>query len=374
MQSVSIDCFRMPSARYHSQMFDTIALCVDRHSGWMIAAPLSDKGKNGAKVEEEFFRRGWDFFGLPSVITSDNDALWVGAWWKTMCAKLGVQHAISQPYHHRSNGRAECAGNQLMEKLRKIHVGRSSFTWVDALPAALRYIHDQPGSSGLSPYEILFGRERPLANLPFQPSRESPDAVDFMEHMAVIDKWVSQSLNGIHAKQAMHHNSKTHVKSPLHIGQKVLYRRPRESHHVFYKVEVRWIGPCPVVGRTSASSYVVEIKPGKNIAAHRDDLLEWKEDVDIVPATPLWTYMPEQERLEIDEWEVDKITRHRKEKDGSYRFLTLWKGFSPESATWEPIESFFHRYSSDFVDYYQQHKLSLDIPSHLSPLPSVPSP
>jgi hypothetical protein len=30
-------------------------------------------------------------------------------------------------------------------------------------------------------------------------------------------------------------------------------------------------------------------------------------------------------------------------------FLTKWKGY--EGLTWEPVNHFFHRYSSDFIEY-----------------------
>ena len=39
-------------------------------------------------------------------------------------------------------------------------------TWVEALPLVVDRLHDTPGESWLSPYEILFGSERPLAGVP----------------------------------------------------------------------------------------------------------------------------------------------------------------------------------------------------------------
>ena len=111
-----------------------------------------------------------------------------------MCARLGIHQALSQAYNHRANGRAEVAGQQLREMLRKMHISEG-INWVEALPIALDRTHDVKGVTGLSPYEILFGRQRPLANAPYYPLRECEDATTFMNHMDEIDRRVAEILN-----------------------------------------------------------------------------------------------------------------------------------------------------------------------------------
>ena len=75
---------------------------------------------------------------------------------------------MSHAYHHRANGRAEMGGQQLFERLRRLQI-EGEFSWVEALPQVLDRLHDTPGERGLSPYHILFGRERPLGGLPYEP-------------------------------------------------------------------------------------------------------------------------------------------------------------------------------------------------------------
>ena len=70
---------------------------------------------------------------------------------------------MSTPNHH-ANGRAERAGQQIMEILRKLNTDQK-MNWVEGLPRVLRIIHDTPGDAGLTPSEIGFGRERFLANV-----------------------------------------------------------------------------------------------------------------------------------------------------------------------------------------------------------------
>jgi hypothetical protein len=95
-----------------------------------------------------------------------------------MNANLGIRQAYAIAKHHQANGKAKMAGQQIMERLRKIQI-QDKINWVGSLPAVLDRIHDIPGETGLSPYQILFGRDRPLINIPYQPPRECEDAQQF---------------------------------------------------------------------------------------------------------------------------------------------------------------------------------------------------
>jgi hypothetical protein len=149
----------------------------------------------------------WRPFGIPSLITSDQGAHFANEWWKTMCAKLGIRQGFSQAYHHQANGRAEMAGQQIMEKLRKLQEG-GKINWVEALPAVLDRIHDITGETGLSPYQILFGRDRPMAGIPYTPPKECESAQQFFSKMAHIDRAVAKLLNDIHERQLEKLNAK----------------------------------------------------------------------------------------------------------------------------------------------------------------------
>ena len=160
MDSVAIDVFNMPEAQWEGSTLDCFVLCVDRLSGWMIALPEKRLGLDAKKVAKQMYSRHWSPFGLPSVITSDQGPQFVGAWWRTLCSCFGIRQAFAQAYHHQANGRAEVAGHQVQTRLRKIQL-EDGILWPEALPIALRQIHDMPGEGGYSPYEIMFGRKRP---------------------------------------------------------------------------------------------------------------------------------------------------------------------------------------------------------------------
>ena len=125
-----------------------------------------------------------------------------------------VRVAYAQPYHHQANGRAERAGQQLRDKLKKLITDQEEplYNWVELLPKALRHIHDTPGEHGLSPYEIVFGRERPLGGMPYRVVRETFEATEFLDKMDQLRQLVAEKATEAHEKRAKAING--HRKDP----------------------------------------------------------------------------------------------------------------------------------------------------------------
>ena len=94
MFSVALDVFQLHKVVFNGKEYDCMVVCVDRHSGWMFAVPCLYKGLTGAKVAQAMVEQ-WRPFGMPSIITSDQGAPFVSAWWKTMCGQLGLNSSHS---------------------------------------------------------------------------------------------------------------------------------------------------------------------------------------------------------------------------------------------------------------------------------------
>ena len=83
MVHVAIDIFAMPEVmdEISKEKFDRLVVCVDRHSGWIIAVPCLDKGLTGRSVALKMLNE-WRIFGVPSIITSDQGSHFTSVWWK----------------------------------------------------------------------------------------------------------------------------------------------------------------------------------------------------------------------------------------------------------------------------------------------------
>lgn len=215
----------MPGVYWLDQYFDCMLICVDRLSGWIIARPSQKDGLTAEKTAHMILDHGWNEVGIPSLITSDQGPQFVGQYWKTICHRMGIRHAYSQAHRPNANGRAEKAGGQLITRLRKLNAEKS-INWVEALPLALTQHHDSPGTIGLSPHQIVFGRDRNLAGVPYNPIRECEEAQEFLDRMREHDQDFSELLNETHIRQADYYNSRKRERRIFTVGKKSLAHSP----------------------------------------------------------------------------------------------------------------------------------------------------
>ena len=293
MASVSMDLFQMPEVDYDGQKFDAFLLWVDRHSGWMVARPTQYDGLTGEKAAKLMIENSWGEMGIPFTITSDLGPQFISGWWKTMCSRLGIRQAYSQAYRSQTNGRAEVAGRVIQDILRKMHA-ETGINWVQALPRALRIQHDAVSPiTGLSPHQIMFGRHRALAALPWWYEEDIPEATDYFNCMARIDAAVAERLNNAHARIAESINShrQNPARVPFDIDEFVWHLKPKPLGGV--KIGTWWTGPHRVVARTGESSYQI-LHPGNRIVdVHATELKRcvWEKPENLLV---LLTTVPEE--------------------------------------------------------------------------------
>ena len=118
-----------------------------------------------------------------------------------MCQFIGVRHARTVAYHSQSNGRAEVAGRQLFEQLKKLHLERPSLNWLTSMWRAIQAYHDLPTPSGCSPHQILFGRDRIEQGLPWATLEEAVDCEEFMANAEEMAAKVTEALTKEHEKR-----------------------------------------------------------------------------------------------------------------------------------------------------------------------------
>ena len=109
MESVAMDVFSMPEVHIGKETFDCVVLCVDRHSGYVVAVPARKKGLLAKEVAVMMIRHWLTVFDIPRTICSDRGPQFTGGWFKAMCSLMGIRHAKSVARLSRSNSRAELA-------------------------------------------------------------------------------------------------------------------------------------------------------------------------------------------------------------------------------------------------------------------------
>jgi transposase InsO family protein len=361
--SVCIDLFMMPEINWRGEHYNCMMVCVDRLSGWMMVTPHDMKGLTAEVAARTMVERWWQPFGVPSIVTSDQGPQFAGAFWRTLCAQLGVLQTFAQAYHPQANGRAEVAGKTFKTWLRKISEEEKS-CWVELIPHVLRKYHDMPGVSGLSPYEIVYGRQRPLAGLPYEVPRVSEDAVDFFHRMEALDAKVAKHLDEEHRTRCKSVNASRKHKPIYAMGSKVWFKRPASLSAGLHSV---WEGPGVVLRRVGAGSYLISNRKGEEQAIHEDQIKPHVEDVYAGQPRELyfWKGGRYENRVNYGEKEVEAIKNHKWSTNGKLLFLTKWVDRNRE--TWEPVSSFVQRYSEEMVRYAHEHGIELNLTESLFP-------
>jgi hypothetical protein len=99
LTSVCVDIFTLSEAVWQNHTYDALVLCVDRHSGWMIAQPSQHKGLTAEKFAHLLIDGGWFQFGVLFTITSDRGPQFVGQCYVTTCARLSIRESFSHAYN-----------------------------------------------------------------------------------------------------------------------------------------------------------------------------------------------------------------------------------------------------------------------------------
>ena len=311
MHSVCLDVFSMPPTSWDGQEYDCILLCVDRLSGWIVACPSLKLGLSAEKAAHLILHSGWEPFGVPSTVHSDMGPQFVGQWWRTLCAQLGIHLTYSQPHRPRANGRAERAGQHLLSALQKIHM-EHGWNWVQALPRALKVHHDMVGPTGLSPYQVMFGRDRLVQGIPYLPHRVAEDAQEYFHRMEALDQHLSHVLQTQHDKIAQ--KSPHQERTGFHVGDLVWAYKPT-SLSSQSKLEAKWLGPFQVVQKLGHRSYNLQDRRGTQLQVHVDQLKP---------------YMALGEHAELAGfvgWDkiLQQVLGVREGPDGEWEYLARWQ-------------------------------------------------
>jgi hypothetical protein len=247
--------------------------------------------------------------------------------------------------------------------MRKIRDDRKDLNWVELLPVALRLLHNTPGKTGYSPHEILFGRTPLIPGIPLPMHQECVEATEFFEEQNRRGLEVKALLEKMHKKEMATLNSRRRNPPVFKVGCKVWVLRPRGLSAD--KLRSWWVGPCKVTRQIGETSYEVEVSSGKFTTLHVSQLKPHWDNEFSEEKLELFHFTPSKEEFDstLDEWEVEKVIRHRVNARGKLEFLVQWKGFKEH--TWEPLMNFIQRYNLDWREYVTKSKLKFDLGDYM---------
>ena len=261
-QSISMDFIvNLP----WSGEFNTIFMVVDRLTKHASFIPTT----TGVTVEEFgklYVHHVSCRFGIPESIVTDRKPRWTSDFWKGVAKYLKTRMLLSSSHHLQHNGQTEIVNKQLVTMLHTyINDDLDDWAmWLHILEFA--YNNSVHGSTSTTPFFLLYGFH-PHTPLDFlKPSNTegmryslSPEAVSFLETLAMHRDSARRSIAAAQDKQATQYNKNQRAIPDFKKGSQVLVNLHSlewvDSKGAGAKLKQHWIKPFEVIQRINPKVY-----------------------------------------------------------------------------------------------------------------------
>jgi hypothetical protein len=319
---------------------DAIMVVIDRLSKLTHLIPTVTDA-TAPDVAELFVNHVVKLHGMPDQVVSDRDPKFTSVFWSTVCEIWGVKKAMSSAYHPQTDGQTERV-NRVLEEYLRCYIGPSQTDWDRYLPMAEFAINDSyQVSTGRTPFYMTYGCHPSLPTRLAEPSQDNPAGKQFAERVHAAVNKAKQMLQSAQQKQADQAN-KHRRDVEFDVGDMVLLstaniviKTPGKQ-----KLLPRFIGPYEILQKVGRAAYKLKlpqemskVHPVFHVSLLKPYCTDGVSTVE--PPAPLYHA---DDGVPI--WEVEEILAHREQKlrAGKVKrsYLIKWKGFGPESNTWQP--------------------------------------
>ena len=248
-EMVAVDVLKVPTSAKGNQY---LLVVQDYFSKWPFAQPMADQKEE--RIVQILRDNVFTVTGPPQKLHSDQGRNFESHILSDLCKAFGVKKSRTTPYHPMGDGLVERMNRSLLTLLRTYVEGEN--LWEEHLQLLLFiYRTTRHSSTGLSPYEILFGSNPPNSQIPLIQSSFHLDTSDYCESLKaklaqlreIVDANMVQS-----ATQQQHFYRSSQTATTLNCGQQVLLDNPSAG-----KLDPRWSGPWIVKEVKGPSSVLI---------------------------------------------------------------------------------------------------------------------
>jgi len=261
-QSVSMDFIvNLP----WSGEYNTIFMVVDRLTKHASFIPMPT-GLTAEEFGHLYVKHIGCHFGLPESIITDRDPRWTSNFWQGVAKYLKTKMSLSSTHHPQHDGQTEIINRQLVTMLQA-YVKDDLSDWASWLHVLeFTYNNSIHTSTGTTPFFLLYGFH-PRTPLDFLRPAEldgvvytlSPEAVSFLETLAMHRESARRAIAAAQDKQAVQYNKNRCEVPEFTKGSQVLMN-PHSLEWVDVKgagakLKQQCIGPFEVVQKINPNVY-----------------------------------------------------------------------------------------------------------------------
>ncbi|SYW77318.1 uncharacterized protein UHO2_06615 [Ustilago hordei] len=251
-------------------------------------------------------------FGYPDHMVSDRGRQFISGAWKAFAEQMGVKHSLSMAYHPQTDGQTERV-NQVIEQYLRMYCNYEQDDWANLLDtAAFVYNNTVHNSIGVSPFFACYGwNPKAHPDIPQRLGVNDPGRFKYLMDGKERCKYLQEQIREAQWRSVDQYNRK-HKDIEFKVGDMVyINRRNWKTQRPTPKLDTQFAGPYPVQERPARTSSLPQRAEQPTIPSLPD------EDLDF-----------EVEAL------IDKRSHN-----GTTEYKVLWRGYSEEAASWEPVEN-----------------------------------
>jgi hypothetical protein len=236
-------------------------------------------------------------FGIPSKILSDQGRNFESKLIDELCKSLKIKKLRSSPYHPACNGEVE-RQNKSLKSMLSCYVNNNHNNWDQFLqPVVFAYNTAIHGTTGISPFEMVFGKqERSISDISFS-SKTNPiyeNQNDYLEGLEINRRScrdLAQKQSETRRKYQKHHyDKKANESTTYEIGDKVKLHNTVTAVGQTPKFSAHWTGPYEITKINEPVDYVIKnLSNGKLSTVHYNRLRPWNSRNDTTTTTPTKT-------------------------------------------------------------------------------------
>ncbi|KAJ1603217.1 hypothetical protein NDA14_004779 [Ustilago hordei] len=337
--SISLDFIEgLPtSKKYDSKTYDSILVIVDRLTKFAILAP-THKTVTAKQTAVLLYGHMVRLFGYPDHMVSDRGRQFISGAWKAFAEQMGVKHSLSTAYHPQTDGQTERV-NQVIEQYLRMYCNYEQNDWANLLDtAAFVYNNTVHNSIGVSPFFACYGwNPKAHPDIPQRLGVNDPGRFEYLMDGKERCKYLQEQIREAQRRSVDQYNRK-HKDIEFKVGDMVyINRRNWKTRRPTPKLDTRFAGPYPVQERVGRRAYRITLPA--NLRVHDVFHVSMLEPArtSSLPQRAEQPTMPPLPDEDLD-FEVEALIDKRS-YNGTTEYKVLWRGYSEEAASWEPVEN-----------------------------------
>ncbi|SYW79653.1 uncharacterized protein UHO2_04296 [Ustilago hordei] len=337
--SISLDFIEgLPtSKKYDSKTYDSILVIVDRLTKFAILAP-THKTVTAKQTAVLLYGHMVRLFGYPDHMVSDRGRQFISGAWKAFAEQMGVKHSLSTAYHPQTDGQTERV-NQVIEQYLRMYCNYEQNDWANLLDtAAFVYNNTVHNSIGVSPFFACYGwNPKAHPDIPQRLGVNDPGRFKYLMDGKERCKYLQEQIREAQRRSVDQYNRK-HKDIEFKVGDMVyINRRNWKTRRPTPKLDTRFAGPYPVQERVGRRAYRITLPA--NLRVHDVFHVSMLEPArtSSLPQRAEQPTMPPLPDEDLD-FEVEALIDKRSH-NGTTEYKVLWRGYSEEAASWEPVEN-----------------------------------